>query len=284
VKSQILVIDDEKEICELLQVALEMAGHGVRYSTTADGGLELARRERFDLAIVDMVMPNRDGLEVLEELQTAHPDILVIVITGLHSTDLLRRALDMGAFGVLAKPFTLADIVALIELGNTIRGSAPSLQTLGPVMRQTIEFRLPTIWPVTLEIPAYLRDIARALDFPRIISDRNVPMTVHELIQNATIHGNRRKENTTVTVRAAVADRTLTIEVEDQGKGFDPTKVIAAQAAQSSEAKGWGGLFIVKCFADNLTFEKNGRLARVTFKAIRSPKKAASRRAIPAKA
>lgn len=283
-KSQILVIDDEEEICQLLHIALEMAGHRVRYSTTAISGLELAQKEPFDLAIVDMVMPQKDGLEVLEELQVMRPDILTIVITGLHSTDLMRKALDAGAFGILTKPFTLADIIGLIDLGNSVRRPAPSLQTLGPVMRQTIEFRLPTTWAVTLEIATYLRDIARALDFPRIISERNIPVAVHELVQNAIVHGNKRKENTTVTVRASVACRVLRVEVEDEGKGFDPSKVVAVQATQSPEAKGWRGLFLVKCFADELTYEKNGRLARATFKAIRSPRKATARRSVPVKA
>jgi CheY-like chemotaxis protein len=272
VKSHILVIDDEEEICQLLQVALEMTGHEVKYSTTATGGLELARREPFDLAIVDMVMPNLDGLAVLDELQATHPDIFVIVATGLHSTTLLRKALEAGAFGVLSKPFTLADIVGLIELGNSVRNPAPSLQTLGPVMRQTTEFRLPTTWPVTLEIAVYLRDVARAAGYPRIVSDRNIPVSVYELVQNAVIHGNKRKEGTTVTVRVTLADQILTVEVEDEGSGFDPSRALATRSTRT-HAKNSRGIFLVQCFSDELTYEKNGRLARVTFKAMRPFKK-----------
>ncbi len=267
-KSRILVIDDEEEICQLLQVALEMTGHQVFYSTSATGGLELARREPIDLAIVDMVMPNLDGLAVLEELQTTHPDIFVIVATGLHSTALLRKALEAGAFGVLSKPFTLADIVGLIELGNSVRSPAPSLQTLGPLMRQTTEFRLPTTWPVTLEIAVYLRDVARTAGFPRIVSDRNIPVSVYELVQNAVIHGNKRKEGTTVCVRMMLTEQMLTIEVEDEGKGFDSNRVLATRSTRSHTKSG-RGLFLIQCFSDELTYEKNGRLARVTFKATR---------------
>jgi CheY-like chemotaxis protein len=272
VKSHVLVIDDEEEICQLLQVALEMTGHEVHYSTSATGGLELATREPFDLAIVDMVMPNLDGLAVLDELQAAHPDIFVVVATGLHSTALLRKALDAGAFGVLSKPFTLADIVGLIELGNSVRSPAPAMETLAPMMRQTTEFRLPTTWPVTLEIAVYLRDVARTAGFPRIVCDRNIPVAVYELVQNAVIHGNKRKEGTTVTVRMTLAEQTLTIEVEDEGKGFDPGKVLVTRSSRT-QSKNGRGLFLVQCFSDELTYEKNGRLARVTFNAVRPVKK-----------
>lgn len=273
--SNILVIDDEEEICQLLQIALEMSGHRVFYSTSAMGGLDLARREPVDLAIVDMVMPTMDGLAVLEELQATHADIQVIVATGLHSTDLLRKALDTGAFGVISKPFTLADLVGLIELGNSIRGPAPSLQTLSPTMHQTTEFRLPTTSPVTLEIAVYLRDLARALGFPRIVSDRNIPVSIFELVQNAVIHGNQHEEGTAVTVRATLASRVLTVEVEDEGKGFDSSKVLAAKAQRSPATKSGRGLFLVQCFCDELTFEKGGSLARVTFTPFRAPTKAA---------
>ena len=282
-KSNILVIDDEQEICELLQVALEMSGHQVRYATFAEEGVALAQKEPFDFAIVDMVMPYKDGLAVLEELQLTQPDLLVIVITGLHSIDLLRKTLDSGAFGVLSKPFTLADLSGLIELGNTIRRAAPPLHALSPVIRQTVELRLPTTWPVALEVPAYLRDLARALNFPRIISDRNIPVAVFELLQNAVQHGNRCKEGTTVTVRATLANRTMTVEVEDEGEGFDLGRVMTMQTAQSAETKIRRGILLVRYLTDQMTYEKSGRLARVVFKALRTPQKVAVERAERAK-
>jgi len=272
-KSSILVIDDEQEICELLQVALEMSGHQVRYTTLAEEGVALAQKEPFDFAIVDMVMPYKDGLAVLEELQLTQPDLLVIVITGLHSIDLLRKTLDGGAFGVLSKPFTLADISSLIELGNSIRRVAPPLYALSPVIRQTVELRLPTIWPVTLEVPAYLRDLARALNFPRIISDRNIPVAVFELLQNAIHHGNKCKEDTTVTVRATLANRTIAIEVEDEGEGFEFGRIMAMRATPTTETKIRRGILLVRYLADQLTYEKRGCLARVVFKAVRTPQK-----------
>ena len=271
-KSRILVIDDEEEICQLLQVALEMAGHEVRYSTSAVEGLERAREETFDLAITDMVMPKMDGLIVLEELQEVNPEIFVIVITGLQSGDLFQKALDAGAFGVLSKPFTLADITKLIDLGNSIRRPAPSFQTLSLYLHQTTEFRVPTAQASTIAIPAYLRDVARALDFPRIVSDRNIPLTIHELIQNSIIHGNQNRENTYITVRAFVTQQALTIEIEDEGDGFNPKRIGEMQPEHFSKDGNGKGLFLVRRFSDDVRYEKGGRLVRVTFQVIRQPK------------
>ena len=272
VKSRILVIDDEEEICQLLQVALEMAGYQVRYSTSAVEALEFAREESFDLAITDMVMPKMDGLIVLEELQETNPEIFVIIITGLQSGDLFKKALNAGAFAVLSKPFTLADITQLIDLGNSIRRPAPSLQTLSPYLHQTTEFRVPTVLASTLAIPAYMRDLARALDFPRIVSDRNIPLTVHELIQNSVIHGNQNRENTSISVRAFFSPQALTIEIEDEGDGFNPKRIGEMQPEHFSKDGNGKGLFLVRCFADSVSYDKDGRLARVTFQVIRQPK------------
>ena len=271
-KSRILVIDDEEEICQLLQVALEMAGYQIRYSTSAIEALELAREESFDIAITDMVMPKMDGFIVLEELQETNPEIFVIIITGLHSGDLFQKALDAGAFGVLSKPFTLADITELIDLGNSIRRSAPSLQTLSPYLHQTTEFRVPTALASALAIPAYMRDLARALDFPRIVSDRNIPLTVHELIRNSITHGNQNRENTSVTVRASVSLQALTIEIEDEGDGFNPKRIGEMQPEHFSKDGSGKGLFLVRRFSDDVRYEKGGRLVRVTFQVIRQPK------------
>jgi serine/threonine-protein kinase RsbW len=238
--------------------------------------MALAQWESFDFAIVDMVMPYKDGLAVLEELQLTQPDLLMIVITGLHSMDLLRKTLDCGAFGILSKPFTLADISELIALGNSIRRAAPPLHALSPVMHQTVELRLPTAWPMTLEIPAYLRDLARAMNFPRIISDRNIPVAIYELLQNAIVHGNKGKEDATVTVRATLANRIVTVEVEDEGEGFEVGRILNARTTPSAETKIRRGILLVRYMAEQLTYEKGGRLARVVFQATRNFTKAAN--------
>ncbi|MBU1707394.1 response regulator [bacterium] len=280
-KSRILVIDDEEEICQLLQVALEMAGYQVSYSTSAVKALEMAREESFDLAITDMVMPKMDGFVVLQELQESNPEIFAIVITGLQSGDLFKKALDAGAFAVLSKPFTLADITELIDLGNSIRRPAPSFQILSPYLHQTTKFRVPTALVSTMAIPAYMRDLARALDFPRIVSDRNIPLTVHELIQNSIIHGNQNRENTCISVRAFFSPQVLTIEIEDEGDGFNPRQIGEMQPEYFSKDRGGKGLFLIRWFSDDVCYEKGGRLARVTFQAIRQPKEETLHHATP---
>jgi two-component system, chemotaxis family, chemotaxis protein CheY len=116
--SRILVVDDEAALADALRRALARSGHEVRVAAT---GLEAARRYReqaADLAVVDIHMPEMDGLELLVQFRTIAPAMPVIVMSGGIQTgglDLLGDARLLGAFATLAKPFSIDELLGVVS-------------------------------------------------------------------------------------------------------------------------------------------------------------------------
>ena len=115
--AKVLVIDDEPDVLMLCRVNLEHAGHDVLVAESGEAGLELAMTERPDLIVLDLMMPNMDGFEVLEELAGAAVtrDVPVLILTARTRMDDKVRGWRAGADEYLTKPFTPATLVTDVE-------------------------------------------------------------------------------------------------------------------------------------------------------------------------
>ena len=116
----ILVIDDDEQCSQLLRAVFEQAGHTV--ATAADGkaGLQMSRARHFDLVITDVLMPEKDGLELIKELRRDNPDVQIIAISGgglLYAEDCLKMARLFGAQHILKKPL---DIKELLQIASAL--------------------------------------------------------------------------------------------------------------------------------------------------------------------
>lgn len=101
---QILVVDDERETCELLEMALSREGWGVTSSTSASEALELVATRDYDLVLTDLSMPEMGGLELCERVLGTRPNVPVIVITGQGSLETAIGAMRAGAYDFITKP------------------------------------------------------------------------------------------------------------------------------------------------------------------------------------
>jgi DNA-binding NtrC family response regulator len=116
--ARILILDDEESIRLILRKALEDAGHTVDEAANGVDGMALMKEKRFDLAIIDVVMPQKGGLETLMEMHGAHPDMKAIMISGKIDLDSEAFRNFSGIFGVtlaLKKPFHLATVIQTVE-------------------------------------------------------------------------------------------------------------------------------------------------------------------------
>jgi DNA-binding response OmpR family regulator len=115
---KVLVVDDEEVIRNLLRIHLSKLGYNVREA--ADGGeaLEQLGKEDFDLLICDILMPNKDGWEVLKEVRSnpKTKDIPVIVLTAKNEDADMFEGYDLGANYYITKPFTKAELLYGIRL------------------------------------------------------------------------------------------------------------------------------------------------------------------------
>lgn len=108
---RILMIDDEVDVLEMVASILETFGiEVVTYSDPIEGEAA-AIAERFDMIIIDIRMPNRNGAEITRNLLRARPEAQVLAISGHPGDPIAQEALRAGAIGLLRKPFEVAAIL-----------------------------------------------------------------------------------------------------------------------------------------------------------------------------
>ena len=114
----VLIIDDEAEIRESLQTLLEMEGFVVETAATGEAGLQRIGEQPFDLILLDLALPGRDGMDILAEIHTQEPRLPVIMITAYSTVENAVRAMQSGAANFIKKPWDneklLADVRAAV--------------------------------------------------------------------------------------------------------------------------------------------------------------------------
>ncbi|MEE9524564.1 MAG: sigma-54 dependent transcriptional regulator [Thermodesulfovibrionales bacterium] len=111
----ILVIDDEQGIRDTLQGILEDEGYNVLTAETSEAGIETIKKSGPDLIILDIWLPNMDGIEALEIIRDITPDIPVIMISGHANVELAVKSTKLGAYDFLEKPLSLDRIIITVE-------------------------------------------------------------------------------------------------------------------------------------------------------------------------
>ncbi len=113
--NRILVVDDDLEFSQAILEILTKAGYETRLAVTGHDGLEFLRRERFDLVLLDLVLPGVDGMDVLRELRRINSQVRVILVTAFATVENTVEGMKLGAVDVLAKPFRMAEFTTLIH-------------------------------------------------------------------------------------------------------------------------------------------------------------------------
>jgi two-component system, NtrC family, nitrogen regulation response regulator NtrX len=110
----ILIVDDETNILSSLEGALSREGHQVEGASTLTAARRLLR-EAFDVVLLDVWFPEGSGLELLEEIRSATPDTVVIMMSGHATIDIAVQAVRLGAYDVLEKPISLERLLILLR-------------------------------------------------------------------------------------------------------------------------------------------------------------------------
>jgi DNA-binding response OmpR family regulator len=116
VRSRILVVDDEPQIRDVVTRALEAAGYRIDCAPDGGAGLSLALSGEYQLVILDVVMPVKDGRQVLGQLRRLRPDQRVLVLSCLSDVTAKVDLLDAGAKDYLTKPFSLDELLARVRV------------------------------------------------------------------------------------------------------------------------------------------------------------------------
>ena len=113
---RILVIEDEPRILEFLARGLEAEGFSVLGARDGQEGLRLAEKAACDLVILDLLLPRLDGLSVLRALETARPDLPVVIVSARADLKTKLNGFDLGARDYLTKPFSLDELLARVRV------------------------------------------------------------------------------------------------------------------------------------------------------------------------
>ncbi len=109
VRKKILICDDELGVRESLNLILEDS-YDLDFSSSGKDAAEKIRNGRYDGLLLDIKMPEKDGLETLEEIRQIDPDIKVIIVTGYQSVETASKAIQLGAMDYITKPFESEEV------------------------------------------------------------------------------------------------------------------------------------------------------------------------------
>jgi excisionase family DNA binding protein len=112
----VLIVDDDEKICRAL--CRIVTGLGCRALSVVDGyaGLDVVRREKPDLILLDLAMPRMNGPQFLEELRRANANIPVVIVTGYPEGELMAEAMKYGPLLLLPKPFEAAQVERAVNM------------------------------------------------------------------------------------------------------------------------------------------------------------------------
>ena len=112
---KILIIDDERDICESLKYVLSTKGYIVDVAHTAGKGVEKIKKVHFNLVLLDMRLPDYDGIKALEKIKEISPDTEVVILTAYANIKSVIEAMEKNAFSYLPKPFEIPHLISILE-------------------------------------------------------------------------------------------------------------------------------------------------------------------------
>ena len=118
---RILIIDDEPIVQALMCESLENLAHEVESAFTGKKGTELLKQDHFDLVLLDLLLPDINGNDLLLEMSRLKPDLLFIIITGYPGSNIYQETLMQEPMGIILKPFSASDIVKAVTMAAKIK-------------------------------------------------------------------------------------------------------------------------------------------------------------------
>jgi nitrogen regulation protein NR(I) len=215
---QILVVDDSKPILTLMKEFLEEEGYQVATAVTAKEALLLIEKKKPDLVILDIKLPDMDGLDALIEIKKRDPKLSVIMMTAFGTTQTAIQAMKRGAYDYVAKPFKNEELKALIK---------KALEA-GRLMKESVSYQAKKselIEGVCIigESPQMLeiyKTIGKVADSNALVLIRGESGTGKELVARAIYQNSSRKDKPFLAVNcAAIPESLLESELFGHEKG-----------------------------------------------------------------
>lgn len=256
--ASILIIDDETVICDGCKLALREHGHTVEAVNNGRSGLEWLARNPCELVLLDMKLPDIEGMQLLEIIRRERPRVSVVVMTGYSSVSDAVRAMKLGAFDYLSKPFSDDQLVLTVEKAVAIKRLTEENLSLRRQLFAKFDFS-----NIVGEDPKMLRifeEIRKAAPTDTIILLEGESGTGKELFAKAIHAHSRRDHKQFIVVDCSTFSPSL-LESELFGHVKGAFTGATHDKAGIFEVADGGTLFLDE--VANLTLDVQGKLLRV---------------------
>jgi DNA-binding response OmpR family regulator len=213
---KVLIVDDDLELQDLAGFALRREGYEVSAAHDAYQGLEMIEKEKYDLALLDVMLPGMDGLEMLSRLRAHNQDLQVIIMTALSAPETAISALRDQASDFLQKPFGLEQLISAVKTAFELSPRDTQIEVLS-AHPEWIELRVPCD-------PAAIDPLERIMsqlnvDLPPITRE-TVTYAFREMLRNAIEYGGKNDPTQFVEVGYLRSPRIIIYRIKDPGAGF----------------------------------------------------------------
>ena len=249
-KGSILVVDDESEIREGLEVLLQSEGYGVSSADTGESGLGKLEEKPYDLLLLDVSLPDRNGIDLLREIRRRDPHLPIVLITAYGSIEMARAAFKSGAMDYITKPWSNDELLAQVAQAVESRRLRDENVQLKRALKQ--RFNFPSIVGKSEKMLSLLDLVAQVAPSRSTVLISGESGTGKELIAKAIHSASPRADKAFVPVNtgsipvdllesqlfghvkgaftSAVASKKGLFEVADQGTiFFDEIATISAE-------------------------------------------------------
>jgi CheY-like chemotaxis protein len=286
----VVLIDDEVAVLRLLEQALRAKGLVPHAAQTGAKGLELVKQVRPAIVLTDVNMPGMTGIEVLRDVKRLDPEIVVLIMTGYSTEDLVLEAFHAGATNYLKKPFTLKTLAEVLDgVLDLIQSKAEARVPRSSLLSYRVEG--------TIDVPIDPRVVGRVVGgvineirpYLRAEDADSLHMCVYEIVMNGIEHGvlkigyetkslaqeedrlndlylermNDPDYDGWVHLGYEVTPERLAFVVADSGPGFDVGTLPDPTLDDSLFLSHGRGVMLTKMIADELTYNESGNRATI---------------------
>src|SRR5512145_304959 len=211
----ILIVDDEVSICQSLKAILEDEGFQALTAGSGEEGLKIVAEEMPQLVLLDIWLPGMDGLDTLKAIKAAHPNVLIIMMSGHGTIETAVKATKLGAFDFIEKPLSLDKVIILVNNAlNVVR-----LEEENILLKQKVshQYELTGASPLITELKEMISIVAPTNAWILIMGENG---TGKELVARSIHHLSRRSHKPIVEVNcAAIPEELIESELFGHEKG-----------------------------------------------------------------
>jgi DNA-binding NtrC family response regulator len=250
-KPKILVVDDDKSICNLLKSVLEMEGYAHRVATSGEEARKLIDSDRFEILISDIYLGDDSGLDLLAYMKQEFPDAEVIIMTAHGSVETAVNAVRNGAFDYISKPFAVDEMLEILKRVEE-KFRIVDTATIGPEIASSMpETRILGTSPRMVEIYKKIARVA-AIDSPVLVLGESG--SGKELVAKEIHANSRRSGSEFVVINCGALTETL---LEAELFGHEKGAFTGANTSRKGLLEGASGgtLFLDEISETSLNFQ-----------------------------